>query len=254
MDNELVLARLERGPEIFHSIQGEGVSIGVPSVFVRLSGCNLQCLWCDTDYTWNFEGTPYKHDNDANPSYRKFVKEAVQCRLSAAEVAGAVAKYRCHNVIFTGGEPMLQAGAVSEAMRLIRLENPEVSFEMETNGTRSTTEEIEQNAPRYNVSPKLGNSGMDWKARIKEDAMRFFAGHAKAAFKFVCQADADIQEVLDLASAFGLKPRQIVLMPEATLSDELAANREWVINKCLQHGFRFSDRLHVAVWGNRRGV
>ena len=69
------LARLPDGsPEIFHTLQGEGLSAGKPAVFIRASLCNLHCVWCDTDYTWNWENTPWKHERDSDPDYRKYKK------------------------------------------------------------------------------------------------------------------------------------------------------------------------------------
>ena len=83
------LARLGDGAEIFHTLQGEGVSMGVPAVFVRLSLCNLHCVWCDTDHTWNFEGTRWVHEKDGVGGYVKFKKEEVMMEMGVGEVADA---------------------------------------------------------------------------------------------------------------------------------------------------------------------
>jgi 7-carboxy-7-deazaguanine synthase len=254
MAEQLVIAKLGEGPEIFHSIQGEGFSSGVPSVFVRLSGCNLQCVWCDTDYTWNFEGTPYVHQNDQRPGYRKFVRAEVQCRLRIEEAAEAILGYPCRNVIFTGGEPLLQSKPLVELMTCLRTLNADFRFDFETNGTRFPEPAIESFAPRYNVSPKLANSGMPVEQRLKPQVLDWFAACPRATFKFVCQREEDLAEVQALVGQAGLPVERVFLMPEATTRELLAERRGWLISKCLAHGFRYSDRLHVSVWGARRGV
>ena len=166
MRNILVLAQLDGGPEIFHSIQGEGISIGVPSVFVRCSGCNLQCHWCDTEYTWNWEGTPYLHAKDRPGHPAKFDRKAVQFRLSPAEVAAIVRESRCTNVVFTGGEPMLQQRPLAELANILQADDPGYEFEVETNGTIVPMEPFANLITRFNVSPKLSNSGLPEELRI----------------------------------------------------------------------------------------
>lgn len=100
----LRLATVRPGePEIFHSLQGEGISMGRPSVFVRLSGCNLACHWCDTPYTWFFEGHAGPHRGE-----QRYDRRANSVTLDIAEVAAAVRQYECPHIVFTGGEPLLQ--------------------------------------------------------------------------------------------------------------------------------------------------
>ena len=103
------LARLPDGsPEIFHTLQGEGASLGKPSVFIRSSLCNLHCQWCDTDYTWNWEGTPWKHERDGDPGYAKFRKSEQIIQRTPAEVAACAERFPCRHLVLTGGEPLLQ--------------------------------------------------------------------------------------------------------------------------------------------------
>jgi 7-carboxy-7-deazaguanine synthase len=254
MAEQLVLAKLGEGPEIFYSIQGEGQTAGYPSVFLRTSGCNLQCYWCDTDYTWNFEGTPYVHQNDRLPGYRKFSRATHQCRLSINEAVAEVRRHPCRNIIFTGGEPLLQGNALVELMRQLLELDSNYRFEFETNGTRQPSGAIEAFQPRYNVSPKLSNSRLAADQRLDEVVLRFFAKCPRATFKFVCQTEADIDEVRQLVNQIAIPPERVILMPEGTSPEQLAERRSWLIAKCLEFAYRFSDRIHVAVWGQQRGV
>lgn len=253
-DIPLKLARLDGRPEIFHSIQGEGKSLGMPAVFVRTSLCNLHCIWCDTDYTWNWTGTRFPHQNDARPGYRKFDKTTWIAECSPAEAARTVAAFPCKNVILTGGEPMLQQPALTALMRVLRSQSADYHFEIETNGTLLSTADFDAAIDQYNVSPKLENSGNGRKLRERPAVYRFFAGSPKAHFKFVVAAPPDLAEVLDLVERYGIAPEKVWLMPEGSSRQTLARRRRWLVEICKQHGFRYTDRLHVQIWGSKKGV
>jgi hypothetical protein len=143
------LAKLGDGPEIFHTIQGEGVSVGAPAVFIRASRCNLHCVWCDTDHTWNFEGTPWPHEKDALPGYAKHRKAEVTCEIEPLEAAERVLAFACPRTVITGGEPLLQETAFLEMIGHIRERQPEHQFEVETNGTRIPS-------PAFHEAPTQG--------------------------------------------------------------------------------------------------
>jgi organic radical activating enzyme len=250
----LKLAKLSGKPEVFYSIQGEGKSIGVPSVFVRTSLCNLHCIWCDTDYTWNWTGTRFQHIHDARPGYRKFDKKAWIETCNTDEVAALVSAYPCKNVILTGGEPMLQQPALTALMEILRSADPAYRFEVETNGTIVPTADFDRAIDQYNVSPKLENSNNPIKLREKPAAYRFFAASPKAAFKFVVASQPDLQEILALKDRYRIPSDQIWLMPEGSSRQILARKRPWMVEICKTHGFRYSDRLHVQIWGSKKGV
>ena len=250
----LKLARLSGRPEIFHSIQGEGKSIGTPSVFVRTSLCNLHCIWCDTDYTWNWTGTPFPHINDTKPGYRKFEKKDWIAKCTIDSVAEIVAGFPCRNVILTGGEPMMQQAALTELMFALRSLSADYRFETETNGTLSPTPAFDAQIDQYNVSPKLENSGNPKRLREKPAAFRFFAQSPKANFKFVLSEEADLREVLALQNAYSIPSGKIWLMPEGTSAGALAKRRKWLVEICKTHGFHYSDRLHIQIWGSKKGV
>lgn len=250
----LKLAKLHGRPEIFFSIQGEGKSIGVPSVFVRTSLCNLHCIWCDTDYTWNWIGTPFPHVNDAKPGYHKFDKKKWIARCEISTVADIVETFPCKNVILTGGEPMLQQPALTALMHALRSRSADYRFEVETNGTLVPTAEFDAAVDQYNVSPKLENSGNTRRLREKPAALRFFAQSPKANFKFVIAEKNDLDEVLALLITYAIPPEKVWLMPEGTSARVLARRRKWLVEICKTHGFRYSDRLHVQIWGAKKGV
>ncbi len=250
----LKLARLNGLPEIFHSIQGEGRSIGLPSVFVRTSLCNLHCIWCDTDYTWNWKGTRFEHVNDAKPGYRKFDKKDWIAACSVTDVAETVSQFNCPNIILTGGEPMLQQPGLTQLMLELRSKSPHYRFEIETNGTLVPTANFDAAVDQYNVSPKLENSNNPKNLREKAKALRFFAASPKANFKFVVAEKSDLEEVLRLLSCYAIASEKVWLMPEGTSAAALTKRRKWLVEVCKAYGFRYSDRLHIQIWGSKKGV
>ena len=248
------LARLGDGAEIFHTLQGEGVSMGAPAVFVRLSLCNLHCVWCDTDHTWNFEGTPWQHEKDAIQGYAKHRKEDVIIEMPPKEVAETVKGFGCRRVVLTGGEPLLQEGELVELMAALREDGEEWFFEIETNGTILPGAEFLVAIGQLNISPKLANSGMDEKLRLKPTVLAGLAATGKAWFKFVVRDEPDISEIRELLERVGISQNRVILMPEGRTVEALDKTAAWLAERCRDLGFRFSDRLHVRLWGDRRGV
>ncbi|MCB1233496.1 MAG: 7-carboxy-7-deazaguanine synthase QueE [Verrucomicrobiae bacterium] len=251
------LARLPGGgPEIFFTVQGEGRNAGLPSVFVRASLCNLHCRWCDTDYTWNWEGTPFVHDRDAEPGHaKKYRREDQIVDLDPATVAERVMAFGdCRHVVLTGGEPLLQQRDWLDTIAELRSRDAAFEFEVETNGTLAPSPEFAEVVGRFNVSPKLENSGVGLEKRRVDPALRAFADLPKADFKFVAETEADLAEVSALVEAFGIPPSRVFLMPQGTDAAALDSRAVWLVERCKERGWRYSDRLHVRLWGSRRGV
>ena len=231
-------------PELFHTLQGEGPSLGAPAVFLRLSLCNLHCQWCDTPYTWNWEKTPWKH-NDGT----KFSKAEQILELAPAEIAPLLSDFACDRLVLTGGEPLLQQDALVELIDL--LDFPFI--EIETNGTQLPSAELESRVTAFNVSPKLSNSGMDESQRLNDKALFAFAQSKKATFKFVVCSEADITEIKRLQTTFAIESHRIFLMPEGRSPAELETRALWLADQCRDLGYRFTPRLHVLLWGDKRG-
>lgn len=248
------LARLGDGPEIFHSIQGEGVSAGSPAVFIRASRCNLHCVWCDTDHTWNFLGTPWPHDKDADAGYRKHDRKQATYETTAAEAARHILSHDCDRVVITGGEPLLQQEAFLELIAEVRATRPHALFEVETNGTIIPSPALVAGIHQFNVSPKLSNSGIRAELRLVPEALRALAKLPHSWFKFVVTRPGDLEEISAFQQCFGVKPDRILLMPEgrdATILDQRIA---WLAEICRSRGYRLGDRLHVRIWGDQRGT
>jgi 7-carboxy-7-deazaguanine synthase len=251
---QIQLAVLNGAPEIFYSIQGEGKSLGQPSIFVRTSLCNLHCVWCDTDYTWNWKGTPFVHEHDANPDYQKFDKTKHLKKVALTDVCSLIRTFPCKRIIWTGGEPMMQQKALTELMLMLKNDDPGYFFEIETNGTYLPNPAFDALINQYNVSPKLENSGNQARIRDKPAAMRAYAASEKANFKFVIGSSMDTIEVHGLIKKYQICKKQIWLMPQASNRTSLENARQNVVDLCLAHGYNYSDRLHVQIWDSKKGV
>ncbi|MHA6334458.1 7-carboxy-7-deazaguanine synthase QueE [Qipengyuania sp. CAU 1752] len=242
----LVLATDDTGgPEIFASVQGEGPSAGMPVAFLRLSRCNLACVWCDTAYTWHFEG-----DNRPHRSDETYDRKANQVTLEVADVAERITALGQKRLVITGGEPLMQAGPLADLLEAL----PDMRIEIETNGTTRAPPRLDIRIDQFNVSPKLAHSGNSAELALIPERLDFYALDARACFKFVIAEQGDVVQVLELQRRHAIPPQRIFLMPEGTDSVSLRARMEWLVPLCLEHGYRLSDRLHIHLFGDTRGT
>ncbi|HWB87120.1 MAG TPA: 7-carboxy-7-deazaguanine synthase QueE [Bryobacteraceae bacterium] len=219
--------------ELFFSIQGEGSLVGMPSVFIRTSGCNLRCAWCDTPYTsWNPEGTD----------------------LSIGEILEQVKSYPAHHAVITGGEPMIAPEIVplTEALRELGLH-----ITIETAGTMVQPVSCDL----MSISPKLSNSTPEgsWatqhnRLRIQTAKLRELMDTYEYQLKFVIANPVDLEEVRELLSVLDTGPEHVILMPEGVDREVLRERSVWLAEICKREGYRFSPRLHVELYGNQRGT
>ena len=242
----LVLATDDAGEaEIFASLQGEGPSQGRPCAFVRLSRCNLACVWCDTAYTWRFEG-----DNRPHRAQLTYERKANQVTLDEEEAARRIAALGQPRLVVTGGEPLLQAPALARMLAFL----PDMRVEIETNGTVAPPPALDALVAQYNVSPKLAHSGNPADLALPPERLRAWAAEPRAAFKFVVARPADIEEVLELAERFAIPRERVWLMAEGTDAATLEAREAWLAPLCLEHGLTLSKRMHIQLYGDTRGT
>jgi 7-carboxy-7-deazaguanine synthase len=219
--------------ELFYSLQGEGSLVGVPSVFIRTSGCNLRCSWCDTPYTsWQPEGN----------------------ELTIEQILQEVKAHPARHVVVTGGEPMIQPEMTPLTERLRGLG---LHITIETAGTvfRPVACDL------MSISPKLANStpSAPWAAqhdrlRIQPDVLRELMDRYEYQLKFVIARRQDLGEVRALVETLEVERERVILMPEGIDRDVLRERALWLAEICKEAGFRFSPRLQVELYGNQRGV
>jgi 7-carboxy-7-deazaguanine synthase len=223
--------------EVFYSLQGEGGLVGVPSFFIRTTGCNLRCEWCDTPYTsWEPEG-----------DWR-----------TIAELVAAVPEPARH-VVVTGGEPMLWP-SLPDLTAAIRATGRHVTIE--TAGTIYQDLECDL----MSVSPKLANSdpGPHRSPALRADhanrrldrgvLARLIARHA-CQLKFVVAAPGDVAEIDALLAALPpVAPDAVLLMPLGTRAPDVAARGRWIGELCKERGWRYTPRLHIDLYGDTRGT
>ena len=232
-------------PEIFASLQGEGLSAGKPCAFIRLSRCNLACQWCDTAYTWRFTGDNRPHRDDLF-----FDRAANQVTLTEEDAAARIAALGQSRLVVTGGEPLLQAPALARMLELL----PDMAVEVETNGTVIPPPALDALIGQYNVSPKLAHSGNPAELALDPRALAHWAAEPRANFKFVVATPEDLAEVQALRRAHAIASLRIALMPEGRDSETLRARSRWLALICSDNEFSFSDRLHIHLYGDTRGT
>ena len=230
--------------EIFHSIQGEGSFMGIPSIFFRTSGCNLRCHWCDTPYT-SFQ-----------PENKK---------IEILEAADLITAYDCKYVVITGGEPLIQPDKILSLCTLLTQRDRHITIE--TNGTKYV-KGIGVFCDLMSISPKLSDSGPKieqvktdrWikkhdKDRLDIGTLSKLINNTSCQFKFVVSNEVHIDEIEALQTILpNLSDNLIYLMPEGRTAKEIQDKQEFVVNTCIEKGWNYSDRLHVRIWGDKRGV
>lgn len=237
--------------EIFHSIQGEGKLTGVPSVFVRTSGCNLRCAWCDTPYTsWHPEGE----------------------ELIADDILARIARYPSRHVVLTGGEPLIAPG-VEELTHRIRDAAYHLTIETAATIWKDVACDLASISPKLANSTPHGPDAAGWtdrheRTRIDLEVIRRFMAAPDYQLKFVVDSPADLAEIDELlgtlnrvdgpkdqgAAAVLVDHASVMLMPQGTTCQELAAKARWIADICRDRGFRYCPRLHIELYGNTRGT
>jgi 7-carboxy-7-deazaguanine synthase len=226
--------------EIFYSLQGEGELTGVPSVFVRTSGCNLRCNWCDTPYaSWQPEGET----------------------RSVGEIIAEIKGYPTHHVVLTGGEPMIAKEVHALAAEIKKLGH-HITIE-----TAATIPPEGIACDLASLSPKLANSAPDerlpasWRERHHQtrwqpEAIRAWIERYPYQFKFVVAAPGDVDEIEGMLGQLGreIPPAKVLLMPEGTSLESLRVRSGWLGELCKNRGYRYAHRLHIELYGNRRGT
>ena len=225
--------------ELFYSIQGEGKLVGVPSVFIRASGCNLRCVWCDTPYaSWNPEGQDVPVD----------------------EIVRRVGEFGARHVVVTGGEPMIMPD-IGELCDALREREYHITIETAATVFHPVTLDL------ASLSPKLSNStphdreggkfiAMHERQRLNIPVIQQFIDTAPdAQLKFVVSGERDLDEIREILDQIkGFKPADVLLMPEGIDAATLDSRAGWIAEVCKRTGFRYCPRLHVTLYGNKRGT
>lgn len=239
------------GLDIPGTIQGEGKLCGIPSLFIRLAGCNLHCCWtlpnneqipCDTSYAaYNLQGVKNMSVEDI---YYLILQNTTAIR----------------HLVITGGEPLLQAPELEELCKKLKTER-EYHITLETNATLFD-EKVARYIDLFSLSPKLStshpsSSGKSFvSATIIQSFIQFASSHKKDfQLKFVYSCGKDAEEIHHLLSHLqGWKPEDILLMPLGATEELIRINTHEVLTHCIRNGWRFCDRLHISLFGNKTGV
>ena len=213
--------------ELFLSLQGEGTSAGTPAHFIRLQGCDVGCAWCDSKYTWDAAGG-----------------RAVTIHAAFAELA---ALGDAPLLVVTGGEPLEHPGLV--ALLTAAVDRwPRV--EVETSGLFEPPLHTER--LHYNVSPKLPSATPRWSETWRH--VESWVAEPHATFKLVVGDPPDLDDALRLIEQRRLPHDRVLLMPEGLTDEAVRARARGLAEACKRHGLRMSPRLHIWMWGARRGV
>jgi organic radical activating enzyme len=234
------------------TFQGEGTAAGQHCLFIRTYGCNLHCTWCDTAYTW--ADTDYKAAlTESGRKYSKFDPKLGAKEMTHSQILDELRKlwdidYRPTMIVISGGEPMMQQDKLVGVMSLLTHRGHQIH--VETAGTFGPTFGFDAQVTQYNVSPKLQHSGNRLLQRYRPNALSELLSTGKARFKFVVRESADLPEVDSIVKSAGISPSNVMIMPEGTTQEKLAASGRDLADQILKRGYSMSMRLHVALWGD----
>ena len=226
--------------EIFYSIQGEGELTGIPSVFVRASGCNLRCRWCDTKYaSWDPEGEDRTIEG----------------------IVAEVLSHGANHTVVTGGEPMVAKG-IHELMAALRAAGQHLTIETAaTVPPEGIACDLASLSPKLaNSTPHLGEIAPGWiekheSLRLQPEVIRAWIDAYPYQLKFVVASASDLDEIEDLLRRIDrdIPPHKVLLMPEGVTTDAIRGRDESLVDVCKERGYRYCNRLHVEIFGNKRG-
>lgn len=198
---------------------------------------------CDTKYTWDWKN----HDIDQEVNYVT-IKEIIE------KLSHIIFRERIKNIVITGGEPLIHQLRLSKVIGEIK-ENNDVTVEVETNGTIVPRQFFDRYVTNYNCSPKLSNSGIPREVRIKPHIIQKLVDNEKVIFKFVVSNVKDIEEVVnEFVVPYGIEPSRVWIMPEGSEPATVISRSRWIVEECKKLGFNYSPRLHIILWGNKRGM
>jgi 7-carboxy-7-deazaguanine synthase len=217
------------------TFQGEGTSQGRLARFLRLFGCHLSCTWCDTPQTWD----PRRHDLAAE-----------QRLLAVADILDWLADGPSTLLVITGGEPLLQQQALELLLTAIGDAELATEIEVETSGTIAPTQTVVDAVTRFTVSPKLANSNLLARQRIRPAVLRQFVLSGKASWKFVVQHPQELDEIKNLTTKYQLEP--VWIMPEGTDSTTVLDRMRLLADPVLARGWNLTSRLQILLWENTR--
>ncbi len=222
------------------TIQGEGINIGIPATFIRLQGCTLVCVWCDTLEVWQ-EGNPY----------------SIEELLDMFEENGMIDKFRFgQHIVFTGGSPLKQQTSLLQFCRRFSTRfgfSPH--YEVENECVLVPNKNLVPYIRTWNNSPKLANSGMKERARYKPEVISTTAKLANSWFKFVVNSEEDWDEIRRDYLEVGLVKRdRIILMPEGEDREALRKSYDITAGIAVRENIRMTDRMHITLWDKKTGV
>lgn len=220
--------------EIFGpTFQGEGVHLGMPCMFLRLAGCNLACSWCDTPYAWDW--SRYNSREEMHP-------------MTVDQVYGRLSQSPIKNLVISGGEPMLQQKVLYDLTE--RLHKEGWHTEIETAGTivPGSTELVSH----WTCSPKLKNSNNAKYKRLNGAALHKINLAPSKCFKFVASSVGDLEEIDSMVERFGLWP--VYIMPEGVDKTAVDTHLQEIAHETIKRGYSLTTRLHITLYGSKRGI
>ena len=228
------------GDGAFYTLQGEGISMGEPAVFLRLHRCNLQCVWCDTPYTWKESDERYWTE-----SKDLTIKESADMIRNTWGAENPAIQKRA---VITGGEPLLQQKRILELADEL---GPDWKLEVETNGTVPPSDDLIGRV-QFNCSPKIANSENAFRARVRPEAIKKLV-QGDAWFKFVVTKPEELDEIeRDYIKGCGVPADRVILMPEGTDQNAIWQHAQQVAEYAKVKGYRMLGRMQVDVWGSQR--